>query len=206
VDEDFWQTLPSEFDAKTYRSIHGDLARFTDADLQDHYNNFGCQEGRRAHGLDDRTASPRLFHGARVFLRSGHSVIRFYAPTHPISTCCPQERREVHTLRSVIECRALTTHNDSFRHWLGDHGVEFENFEQRLRAALQEFNDAQGKYIDVHAWYFTPDSASAILSTLHSLKLSPSRFTGCIRRGTVPMSSGWFSELEATPKLNLRLS
>ena len=27
----------------------------------------------------------------------------------------------VHTLASVIEHRALTTHNDPSRHWLGDH-------------------------------------------------------------------------------------
>jgi SAM-dependent methyltransferase len=83
------------------------------------------------------------------------------------------ERRRVHTLRSVIEHRALTTHNDSLRHWHGDHGVMFENFEQRLQVALREFDDAKGGHIDVHAWYFTPESASAILAALQNMRLSP---------------------------------
>lgn len=82
------------------------------------------------------------------------------------------ERRKAHTLRSVIEHRALITHNDSLRHWQGDHGVMFENFEQRLQTALQEYEDIKGGYIDVHAWYFTNDSAFAILAALHSMGLS----------------------------------
>jgi SAM-dependent methyltransferase len=82
------------------------------------------------------------------------------------------EGRKVHTLRSVIEHRALTTHNDSLRHWQGDHGVAFENFDQRYLAALREFDDAKGKYIDVHAWYLTPDSAAGILSALRGAGLS----------------------------------
>lgn len=82
------------------------------------------------------------------------------------------ERRKVHTLRSVIEHRALITHNDSLRHWQGDHGVMFENFEQRLHAALREFDDVKGGYIDVHAWYFTHDSASAILAALRHMRLT----------------------------------
>jgi len=47
--------------------------------------------------------------------------------------------------------------------------------ENRDIAALREFDDAKGKYLDVHAWYFTPDSASVILSTLQSVGLSPLR-------------------------------
>jgi hypothetical protein len=83
-----------------------------------------------------------------------------------------RQQRRMHTLRSVIECRALTTHNDSLRHWQGDHGIIYEGLEGRLQAALEEFDNADGKYIDVHAWYFTPDSASAILSALQSIGLS----------------------------------
>jgi SAM-dependent methyltransferase len=82
------------------------------------------------------------------------------------------EQRKVHTLRSVLEHRALITHNDSLRHWQGDHGVMFEDFEQRLQAALREFDDVKGGYIDVHAWYFTHESASAILSVLQYMRLS----------------------------------
>jgi SAM-dependent methyltransferase len=82
------------------------------------------------------------------------------------------ERRKVHTLRSMIEHRTLITHNDPHRHWQGDHGVMFENFEQRLQGALREFDDAKGGLVDVHAWYFTPDSAAAILAALQNLRLT----------------------------------
>jgi len=84
-----------------------------------------------------------------------------------------QERRKVHTLRSLIEHRALITHNDSLRHWQGDHGAMFENLEQRLQVALREFDEVRGGYIDVHAWYFTPDSAAASLAALKEMRLSP---------------------------------
>jgi SAM-dependent methyltransferase len=83
-----------------------------------------------------------------------------------------REGRTEHTLRSVIECRTLTTHNDPIRHWQGDHGITFENFEQRFLTALQEFDAAKGGHIDVHAWYFTPASASAILGALQNMGLS----------------------------------
>jgi len=83
------------------------------------------------------------------------------------------EQRKVHSLRSVIEHRALTTHNDCLRHWQGDHGDALENIGQRYLQALREFDNSEGSYIDVHAWYFTPDSAANILSTLRSVYLSP---------------------------------
>jgi 2-polyprenyl-3-methyl-5-hydroxy-6-metoxy-1,4-benzoquinol methylase len=81
------------------------------------------------------------------------------------------EGRKVHTLRSVIEHYALTTHNHSLRHWQRDHGAEFEDFDSRYRAAIHAFDDAKGKYIDVHAWYFTPDSVNRILSALRNIGL-----------------------------------
>jgi SAM-dependent methyltransferase len=82
-----------------------------------------------------------------------------------------QEKRNTHSLRSVIEHRALTTHNDSKRHWQRDHGTYLDRFEQRLRGAMKEFADAQGRYIDVHGWYFTTDSAAAVFSALHTIGL-----------------------------------
>ena len=45
-----WQTLPDEFEATTYRSLQPDLAHMSDAELLDHYDNFGRNEGRIANG------------------------------------------------------------------------------------------------------------------------------------------------------------
>jgi len=76
-----------------------------------------------------------------------------------------------HMLQSVIEHKALTTHNDAVRHWRGDHGdIEFEQ-SVRVELAIREFDESLGSYIDVHAWYFTPDSFVNLIRVTNNLGL-----------------------------------
>lgn len=82
------------------------------------------------------------------------------------------EGRRVHTAASVIEHRALTTHNDPVRHWAGDHGDPADQRAQRITGALREISDAAGGYIDVHAWYFTPPSFRQIIDDLRECGLA----------------------------------
>ena len=85
--------------------------------------------------------------------------------------------RIVHTLGSVMEHRALTTHNDPLRHWNGDHG-RISKDPNRVKAAIDEFGAAQGRYLDVHGWQFTPSSFKGIINMLETLRyidLSPIR-------------------------------
>ena len=94
--------------------------------------------------------------------------------------------RKIHPLKSVIEHRALTTHNDSVRHWAGDHGPRFPDLATRVANALREHEAAAGGYIDVHAWYLTPGNAALLMTTLRDLdyigleleRLYPSRRPG----------------------------
>ncbi|MER0240391.1 methyltransferase domain-containing protein [Fulvimarina sp. MAC8] len=81
--------------------------------------------------------------------------------------------RTVHSLQSVIEHRALITHNDCGRHWQGDHtdGDYFKDRDLRIRAAIDEYEKSEGAYIDVHAWQFTPQSFEFIIASLKRLKL-----------------------------------
>lgn len=81
-----------------------------------------------------------------------------------------QQRRQRHTLQSVIEHRALTTHNDQVAHWNGLHGEESIDSE-KVRSAMTEFNETEG-YLDVHAWTFTPSSFCSIITALSSLGLT----------------------------------
>jgi len=74
---------------------------------------------------------------------------------------------KVHALRSVIEHRALTTHNDPLRHWQGDHGEFMVSIAERVEAAIAEYRAAEGSYIDVHAWYFSPASFRSLLAALN---------------------------------------
>ncbi len=83
-----------------------------------------------------------------------------------------EETRTNHTLRSMIEHRALTTHNDPAAHWQGVHGEHHpQNQPDRVRNAIAEYHANSG-YLDVHAWYFTPASFWNIMTTLHAIGLT----------------------------------
>jgi SAM-dependent methyltransferase len=74
---------------------------------------------------------------------------------------------KVHSLRSVIEHHALTTHNDPQRHWRGDHGDITSSIAGRVKSAIEKYQTARGAYIDVHAWYFCPASFRRLLTALN---------------------------------------
>ncbi len=80
------------------------------------------------------------------------------------------EKKTKHNLKSVVEHRALTTHNNSYRHWMGNHGV-LKNVTNKIIAAQKEFEAANDGYVDVHAWQFTPDSFVSIIQLLNELHL-----------------------------------
>lgn len=83
-----------------------------------------------------------------------------------------REQRRTHSLASIVEHVALTTHNDSHRHWQGDHGDAVPTDRAvRLRKAMHDHDFALGRYVDVHAWYFTPDRFAEILEALGALGL-----------------------------------
>lgn len=86
-----------------------------------------------------------------------------------------REERRRHTLASVIEHRALTTHNDAAAHWRGEHGEQRSGtaLAEAVQAAIDEFDAAGGGYIDVHAWKFTPRSFVDLVTALHAMDLSP---------------------------------
>ncbi|KQX22742.1 MULTISPECIES: methyltransferase domain-containing protein [unclassified Sphingomonas] len=90
-----------------------------------------------------------------------------------------REQRRRHSLASVIEHVALTTHNDSRRHWAGDHGPAVPaDRAARVEKAIRDHDFNPGRYIDVHAWYFTPDSFRTIIETLAGLGLTGLELAG----------------------------
>jgi predicted SAM-dependent methyltransferase len=81
---------------------------------------------------------------------------------------------ETHRLAKVIEHRALTVHNDSLEHWkdILSGMQEYKRIDvDRVSASIQEFEAANGSYIDVHCWQFMPHTLSDILSSLIKLDL-----------------------------------
>lgn len=93
------------------------------------------------------------------------------------------EKRNVHSVGSVIEHRALTTHNDTKEHWKNTKSLHQSSYEShilnngldfaKIKQALSEYEKSKGEYIDVHAWQFTPVSFSAIIKCLIDLKIIP---------------------------------
>jgi SAM-dependent methyltransferase len=83
------------------------------------------------------------------------------------------ERRQKHSLVNLVQHRAMTTHNDSHRHWIGDHGfVELDA--AKVAAAVREYETAEG-YVDVHAWKFNPEGFLAIFQCLYQMGLTKLR-------------------------------
>ena len=72
------------------------------------------------------------------------------------------EGRTVHTEKNVYAHYVDTTHNDTPRHWNGDHG-QANNDVAGAKGALEK---AQGSYVDVHAWQFTPDAFRLIMQAI----------------------------------------
>ncbi len=70
-------TIPLEFEPWTYRSLHSDLWYLTDAELGDHYEQYGRTMGRRAHPLETREALRDLVPIASRILEIGP----FFKPT-----------------------------------------------------------------------------------------------------------------------------
>lgn len=85
-----------------------------------------------------------------------------------------QNKRATHCLRNVINHLAMTTHNNSMRHWRGDHSDPdyFANMGARTIVAEREFSRANGAYVDVHAWQFTPKNFRSIVRRLFDLGLT----------------------------------
>lgn len=89
------------------------------------------------------------------------------------------EQRRLHTLSSVLEHVALTTHNDPHRHWAGDHGPAIPADQpRRLQRVMRDYGVSAGRYIDVHAWYFTPDRFRTIIEALGALDLTGFEIAG----------------------------
>ena len=74
-------------------------------------------------------------------------------------------------LYSVIEHRALTTHNESALHWKGQNIPDLNDFKNRYLRAVSEFETSNGNYIDVHCWQFTPRTFSTIIQGLRELEM-----------------------------------
>lgn len=80
---------------------------------------------------------------------------------------------KTHSARSVLLHSLFTTHNNSVAHWLGFHGDRPRSFQDvgEMQAAMAERQRSiNGEYVDVHAWYFTPEGFLDVMKGLEAIK------------------------------------
>lgn len=84
------------------------------------------------------------------------------------------EKRKVHNLKSIIEHRCLTTHNDPKLYWGNSSNKIWPDkvSSDSILNAINEYDSSLGSYIDVHAFFFTPSSFYKIIQLLFDLKLT----------------------------------
>lgn len=86
--------------------------------------------------------------------------------------CQYTNKSKLHSIKSVIEHRSLTCHNNKIRHWNNDHGnpTYFSNTNSIINAIKEYQNSiSNNQYIDVHSLQFTPDSFKNIINLLNQL-------------------------------------
>jgi predicted SAM-dependent methyltransferase len=82
-----------------------------------------------------------------------------------------EEGKNIHSLQTILTMRCETTHNNSIRHWHNDHGrLTASGNLECYKAAVKEFKEANGHYIDSHKWRFTPESFELIIMQLQEMK------------------------------------
>ena len=118
-----------------------------------------------------------LLSGGRYFLLipdHRYCFDHFFAPsTEQQMIDAHLEKRTVHPDSAVIAHLAHTTHNDAVRHWQGDHGDPDENRTERTKLAIDALEASHGSYIDVHAWFFTPETFVHTMTSLSKSKYIP---------------------------------
>ena len=118
-----------------------------------------------------------LLSGGRYFLLipdHRYCFDHFFAPSSAQQMIDAHlEKRTVHPDSAVIAHLAHTTHNDAARHWLGDHGDPDENRAERTKMAIDALEASHGAYIDVHAWFFTPETFVNTMTSLSKRKHIP---------------------------------
>ena len=75
----------------------------------------------------------------------------------------------LHTLENVIQHLTETTHNKALLHWLGFHGSKVNDKASNELTESVKSNLEKGKYMDAHAWQFTPDSFAGCMIEIEDL-------------------------------------
>jgi len=104
----------------------------------------------------------RLERGGRYFIvipDKRYCFDRFNAPSTIADIVeAHEERRTVHSLKSLITYQALRVHNEPAKHWAEKDLRPPTADPAKITEAVQMWRSSNGAYLDTHGWYFTPDT------------------------------------------------
>lgn len=89
------------------------------------------------------------------------------------------ENRRFHSGKDILEHRLMTTHTDPLRHWRGDHGAMAidELRPEYIKLIYDDVRNHMDRYVDTHAWRFTPSVFMGIINTLLATEMIDLRAT-----------------------------
>lgn len=77
-----------------------------------------------------------------------------------------EEKRTGPSIATVIIASTYHTSNITYKHWLGQHGL-LEIKTEKIKKAIEQYRSSKGNYIDLHTWFFTPQSFAEIIKLLN---------------------------------------
>jgi SAM-dependent methyltransferase len=151
--------LPPDFDAGIYRSLHTDLNGFSDNQLAAHYRDYGRQEGRRAHSIQDRNAFAELIANDRALeigpyaqplLRGPHvrsADIYSTAQLRAMAPAANLDPERIPDIDWVVAPTNLEAIDEKFDAVLSSHAIEHQpNLVGHLRQVSELLLD-EGRYL-----------------------------------------------------------
>lgn len=151
--------LPPDFDAGIYRSLHTDLNGFSDNQLAAHYRDYGRQEGRRAHSIQDRNAFAELIANDRALeigpyaqplLRGPHVRYADIYSTAQLRAMAPAanlDPERIPDIDWVVAPTNLEAIDEKFDAVLSSHAIEHQpNLVGHLRQVSELLLD-EGRYL-----------------------------------------------------------
>ncbi len=85
------------------------------------------------------------------------------------------EKRVRHRLAHLVNNEIMQSHNDSEQHWNGETSVEPNHYNPDLILGQINAHQNTSHYIDVHAWYFTPEKFRICLNAIADCGLTKLR-------------------------------
>ncbi|AZO06019.1 MULTISPECIES: class I SAM-dependent methyltransferase [unclassified Mesorhizobium] len=116
-----------------------------------------------------------------------------------------REKRVRHTPETLFEARALSVNRNGLGSWLAGSTAPLAftgNFDHAWRSYQQDVASLDARYIDAHAWFFTPASFELLILELNYMRLLDVSITSLVESH----GSEFIVQLRKTPAIQISLA